>query len=254
MTAALLTVWEGMFALIAVVFLRVAALSALLPAFGERSIPVRVKLGIAVAFTMILLPVLQDRVPQVESLGNFAFLAMTETVSGALLGLGLRFFVFALQTAGSMAAQATSLSQLLGQAAEPMPGISHVLTLAGLTLAVTAGLHVDAAELLIRSYDILPLGTVPLASDTAGWGIGRVRDSFAMAFRFAAPFLIASTLYNLALGVINRAMPQLMVAFVGAPLITAGGLVLLFMVAVPILVLWQHALGVFMADPFGAGR
>ena len=46
--------------------------------------------------------------------------------------------------------------------------------------------------------------------------------SFALALSLAAPFVIASLLYNVALGVINKAMPQLMVAFVGAPAITCG--------------------------------
>ena len=66
------------------------------------------------------------------------------------------------------------------------------------------------------------------------WGIDKVSGAFAMAFRLAAPFVIVSVLYNITLGVINRAMPQLMVAFVGAPVITAGGLALLALMS-PIL-------------------
>ena len=55
-------------------------------------------------------------------------------------------------------------------------------------------------------------------------GCGRVR----LAFTLAAPFVLVSVLYNLTLGVINRAMPQLMVVFVGAPVITGLGLAVLF--------------------------
>lgn len=63
-----------------------------------------------------------------------------------------------------------------------------------------------------------------------------------------------SILYNLALGVINKAMPQLMVAFVGAPLITLGGLFLLFLVAPLMLSVWLSALDQFMSSPFEARR
>ncbi|MFC3118840.1 flagellar biosynthetic protein FliR [Jhaorihella thermophila] len=38
-----------------------------------------------------------------------------------------------------------------------------------------------------------------------------------LPFSLSAPFVIASLLYNLTLGAINRAMPQLMVTLVGAP-------------------------------------
>ncbi len=56
-------------------------------------------------------------------------------------------------------------------------------------------------------------------------------------------------LYNLTLGIINRAMPQLMVVFVGAPAITAAGLVLLMLLAPVMLGLWAAALGEFIAAP-----
>ncbi|HBQ37312.1 MAG TPA: flagellar biosynthesis protein FliR, partial [Rhodobacteraceae bacterium] len=75
--------------------------------------------------------------------------------------------------------------------------------------------------------------------------------AFALAFTLAAPFLIASLIYNVALGVINRAMPQLMVAFVGAPAITAGALFLMFLVMPLILVVWSDSLAHFFQNPFG---
>ncbi|MEM8699663.1 MAG: flagellar biosynthetic protein FliR, partial [Pseudomonadota bacterium] len=56
------------------------------------------------------------------------------------------------------------------------------------------------------------------------------------------------------LGAINRAMPQLMVAFVGAPAITAGGLALLALAAPLILTLWLDRLDQALAFPLGAPR
>lgn len=234
------------------VFLRIGALAALLPAFGEQSIPARIKLAIAIAFTIIVAPAVLP-IAAAPGVGGFAWMVVTESFAGLLLGIGLRLFVLALQTAGAMAAQSMSLSQLFGQAGgDPMPGMSHILTLAGLTLAVTAGLHIRVAELAIRSYEFLPMGELPLAADVSQWGLARVAEAFSLAFRLAAPFLIASTLYNLAMGVINRAMPQLMVAFVGAPLITAGGLGMLLIVSAPLLSLWLEMLLKFMANPIGS--
>ncbi|MFY8145461.1 MAG: flagellar biosynthetic protein FliR, partial [Rhodobacter sp.] len=49
---------------------------------------------------------------------------------------------------------------------------------------------------------------------------------------------------------INRAMPQLMVAFVGAPALTAGGLVLLALSTPLALAVWLAALNGFFAAPF----
>lgn len=239
--------WQGM-----IVFLRVAAVTALLPAFGEHSVPMRIKLVVALMFTMIVAPSAPPVTPPANVAG-FAWLALTESTSGLAIGLGLRFFVFALQMAGSMAAQSTSLSQVLGGAAvEPLPAMGYILVIAGIALAVMAGLHVRAAELLILSYDALPMGRMPGATALSEWGVDQVRRAFSLAFTLAAPFVILSVLYNLALGAINKAMPQLMVAFVGAPVITAGGLFLLCVASPYILHVWFEALQVYLFNPFGS--
>jgi flagellar biosynthetic protein FliR len=234
------------------VFLRVAALVALLPALGERSIPARIRLVVALGFTAIVAPAV-PALPVPETVLDYAGAAGIETLIGLLLGIGLRLFVLALQTAGSIAAQSTSLAQLLGgAAADPIPAMGHVLVLAGLAIAVAAGLHVHAAELLILSYDLFPAGELPGARAAADWGARQVSRSFALAFTLAAPFAIASLVYNLALGAINRAMPQLMVAFVGAPAITFGGLALLLVTAPLMLPVWADALAGFAADPLAS--
>ncbi|KIC49630.1 flagellar biosynthetic protein FliR [Tateyamaria sp. ANG-S1] len=237
-----------------VVFLRVGATVALLPGFGEQSVPVRIKLIIALAFTLVVAPALQVTLPHF-SLGTLALLAFTETIAGLVIGLGIRLFVLALQTAGAIAAQSTSLSQILGGAAiEPLPAMGYVLTVGAIALAVMAGLHVKAAELLIHSYVLLPLGAFATGQDVADWGLAQIAYAFELAFLLSAPFLLMSVLYNLALGVINKAMPQLMVAFVGAPVITLGGLFVLFLAAPVMLSVWLSALDQFMAAPFEASR
>ncbi|WP_299984271.1 flagellar biosynthetic protein FliR [uncultured Ruegeria sp.] len=236
------------------VFFRVSALVSLLPAFGERSIPTRVKLAVALAFTLIVVPA----IPAVEvspGLPNMAGSICIEILIGLMLGIGLRLFVLALQTAGSIAAQATSLSQILGgAAAEPVPAMGYLLTLAGLVLAVLLGLHIRAAQFMIHSYTLFPMGTLPAAPDLSQWGVAQVARSFGLAFALAVPFVIASLIYNLALGVINRAMPQLMVAFVGAPAITFAGLFLLFAGTPLILSTWSDALFAFLQNPLGDQR
>lgn len=240
-------IWHGFS-----VFLRVAAITAMLPAFGEQSVPTRVKLAIALAFTLIVAPALPMSPPPPDIAG-FSTLVMSEAVSGLIVGIGLRLFILALQTAGSIAAQSTSLSQVLGGAAvDPLPAMGYILIVAGLALAVMLGLHFKAAQLIILTYEILPIGQFADGGEVSQWGVHQVSHAFALAFTLAAPFVILSVLYNLALGAINRAMPQLMVAFVGAPLITAGGLALLLVSAPYMLMFWIEAVEQYMANPFGA--
>ncbi len=73
-----------------------------------------------------------------------------------------------------------------------------------------------------------------------------------MAFTLAAPFILAALLYNLALGAINRAMPSLMVTFIGAPALTLGGLVLLALATPFLLQIWRDMVSLRLLNPFGA--
>lgn len=248
--AELLALLEGQITTGFAVFLRMSAFFALMPGFGEQSIPTRIKLAIAVLMSVLVLPAISFP----ETLPSPALLIFTEIAAGALFGIVIRLFVICLQTAGAIAAQSTSLSQLLGgSAAEPLPAMGHILVLAGLTLAVLLGLHVKAAQFFILSYELVPAAQFPSAQLVGSWGVARVGQAFGLAFSLAAPFVVLSVIYNLALGAINKAMPQLMVAFVGAPLITAGGLVLLLLAAPLMIQTWVTAMDRFLASPATGG-
>ena len=255
--AALLDITQGFLWVAVLVFLRVGAVVSLLPAIGEQSVPQRVKLAVVLAFTAIVAPVVAAG-PLAgltgTGLGAISFAAMgVEVVAGLILGVGLRMFVLVLQTAASIIAQATTLSQLFaGAAPDPQPAIGNLFIIAGLALAVTAGLHVRAAELMILSYDILPQGRLPAAADVADWGLSLISSTFSLAFSLSAPFVIASMIYNMALGAINRAMPQLMVSMVGAPALTLGALAMLVVATPVLLTVWLEAFGAHLAHPFAA--
>jgi flagellar biosynthetic protein FliR len=229
------------------VFLRVGTTMSLMPAFGETVVPQRIRLVLALGFTAVVLPV--TLTPQTTPPGLFA--AGTEVMVGLMLGIGLRLFILALQTTAIIAANAMSLAQLFGGVGpEPQPAFANLLTMAGLALALMMGLHIKIASLFILSYQVLPAGAPISQADISQWGIAQISACFALAFALSAPFVLASVVYNLALGVINRAMPQLMVTMVGAPLLTGGALMLMILTLPLMLSIWLEAFDLFLAQPF----
>ncbi len=234
----------------ALAFIRIGAVVALMPGFGDASVPQRIKLALVVALTLVVAPILAGRLPDGGPAPAFAMLG-GEAVAGLLLGVGMRLFMTALQTAAAMIAQATTLSQLFaGAAPEPQPAIGNLFLFAATALAMAAGLHVKAAELVLLSYDILPVGAHLSAASVADWGLALIGRTFSLAFALAAPFTIASLIYNLALGAINRAMPALMVSMVGAPALTLGALALMAVATPVILAAWLEAFSAHLAQPF----
>lgn len=246
---------QGALAGLVLVFCRVGGVMGLLPGFGEQMIPARVRLALALAFTLVVWPMLASDLATPPA-RPFVAMILVEATVGVMLGLAIRLMVIALQLAGSIAAQSTALAQIFGAgvAPDPMPAIGNILMLAGITLAVASGLHVKAALAMARSYEILPMGLPVPPADVAAWGTALVAQAFALGFSLAAPFVIAGFAYNLALGAINRAMPQLMVSFIGAPAITAGGLLLLMLASPVLLHFWSHRLDLTLADPLASPR
>ena len=131
-----------------------------------------------------------------------------------------------------------------------MPALGHVLSVAALALLMVTGFHVKAVAFFILSYELMPPLRLPDAAVLAAVSRAEVSRAFALAFSLAAPFVILSALYNLTLGFINKAMPQLMVAFVGAPVITLGAVALMALVAPALLATWLSALDGFLSNPF----
>lgn len=236
------------------VFLRVGAMMAVLPAFGERSIPQRVRLALALCFAIVVTPaVAEDLMPYAVEQGIMSRALATEVLAGLAVGMVLRIFVIILEMAGAIIAMSTSLSQMFGGGAvDAQPVVGHLLLVGGLALAAMLDLHVRVVEILIMSYKFIPVGTFIGAGELSEWGLEHIRSGFSMAFSLSAPFVIASLVYNVALGVINRAMPQLMVAMVGAPAITLGGMVLMFITLPLLLQIWRKGFDLLLFNPFGA--
>ena len=217
------------------VFLRVGAVVVFLPGLNGRLTSVRVKLAVAVVCAIAVFPIIEA--PRAEV--SIYWLAVSEVTNGTLIGLAIRSFVWILQILGTIAAQSTSIAQLFGgNNSEPIPALGNILLIAGVTFALVNNVHVKGVELVAKSYLIAPVGVFILASDYTDWSVSHIARVFALGFGLAAPFLIIAVIYNIGIGAVNRAMPQLMVAFIGAPLITALGLVLLAACAPLILLVW----------------
>lgn len=248
----------GLVAFVAVgVFARVGAALFLVPGLGERAVPVRVRLGAAFALALILAPMvapLAGRAP--ETAAGLARVVLAEAAAGLVIGLAFRLLVIALQTAGAIAAQNISVAQMFGAgvAPEPEPTIAMLLGMGGIVLALEAGLHVHLVAALAGLYGPLPFGEVPLAGALAEWSVARVSEVFGFGLSLALPFIAIAFAYNLALGALNRAMPQLLVALVGAPLLIGLGMLTLHLALPEIFARWGAALANVFADPLGGIR
>jgi flagellar biosynthetic protein FliR len=215
-------------------FARIGTMVMLLPGIGELNLPARVRLGIALVLTAILLPSHQKAyVVDFKALGPVIVLLFQELIIGAVLGLTARLAISALQVAGSVAAQQLGLGFVT--AVDPTQNqqgvlVGNFLAVLGITLIFATDMHHLVIAALNDSYNIFRPGEMPLTGDVAQHITRVIATSFRIGVQLAAPFLVFGLLFNLGLGVLSRLMPQMQVFFIGLPLSILLGLLLLLLV------------------------
>jgi flagellar biosynthesis protein FliR len=218
------------------VFARIGTMIMLMPALGEVNIPTRIRLGIALSLTLILLP-LHRAAYQVnlETLAPLPVLLVHEILVGLILGATARVTISALTVAGSVIAQQLGLGFVT--AVDPTQGqqgivVGNLLTILGITLVFATDLHHLGGAAITESYTIFKPGELIPSGDVASLATKTFALAFKVGVQLSAPFLVFGLVFNLGLGVLARLMPQMQVYFVGAPLsILLGFLILVVVIA-----------------------
>lgn len=216
------------------VFARIGAMVMLLPGFGESNIPVRTKLAIALALTLIILPLHRSAYHvDMTSLTSLLVLMVHEIIIGIVLGATARVTLSALSVAGSLIAQQLGLGFVT--TVDPTQGqqgalIGNFLTMLGLTLLFATDMHHLVIAALADSYKVFGPGEVLPSGDIAALATRAFAAAFKIGVQLSAPFIVFGLVFNVGLGLLARMMPQMQVYFVGVPLSILGGFLILAVV------------------------
>jgi len=227
-------------------FCRLGAATMLLPGLGEQEVPANIRLGLALLLTMLLLPVLAPLLPPApEAVFELLRLLVLELAVGIWLGTLARLLVMALAIAGQVMGNMIGLASplqgdmVLGAQSTPL---GRMLGFAATVLVLSTGLYALPLAALVHSYAVLPPGA-PFPGDMAADTVAAaVADSFSLALRLSAPFIVGGVLFNLGMGLIARVAPQVQIFVVAAPAQILLGMALLALLLPAILALWLSAM------------
>lgn len=243
--AALLAALPGWAFAFALVLSRTGMAVMLLPGLGEAEPPPIVRAGLALAITVLLVPAVAPLVPPVPEIGfGGAAMVAAELLVGSLLGWLARLPALALGMAGAVVSYMLGLSSVVQQ--DPALGgqsaaMARLFGLAAPVLILSGGLYALPLTALAGSYQLVPPGSVVPAGPLAESITGALVACFSLSIRLAAPFLLAGLVFQVALGLLARLVPQLQVYTSAVPGQILGGLVLLGILASHILGAWTEA-------------
>ncbi|MDH3325907.1 MAG: flagellar biosynthetic protein FliR [Gammaproteobacteria bacterium] len=231
-------------------FVRIAAFVAAMPVFASTFINTRIRLVLAIALTIVTVPLLPE-VPQIDAVSiNGVLLIMHQVLIGVAMG-AVFHMVFAVFTIGGqiIAMQmglgfATMIDPVNGSQA-PVLSMFYIL-LVTLFFFLMDG-HLAVIGLLVDSFRSLPIGLHGISSATwwsiIVWG----SNMFSGAIMVSLPAVTALLLINMSLGVIGRAAPQLNIFAVGFSItITAGFYVIL--VSLPVVLVQFESITLMAFD------
>ena len=210
------------------VFARVGAMIMTMPGLGDSPAPARVRLAFAFLMCLVVTPVVAPSLPQIPpGLGDLAADIIRELLIGLAIGAVLRTFLAAMAIAGEVISIATTLS--FAQTANPTQGqqnttLATFLSLMAMVLIMATNLHHLFIGAMVRSYTLFPYGHPTPVGDFATLEIRTVADAFTLGIQLTGPIMVFSLIFNLATGLVGRAMPQFQIFFAAAPLHVLLGL------------------------------
>lgn len=218
------------------VLTRISAFFMVLPVFGWRTIPVRVKVGLtvllAIFFSVITpLVVVPNRVSVLEAI----LLIANEATYGLALGLIAAIVFSAVKLSGRIIerqmglAMAEVLDPLTGERTQPLGSLLEMIFI---ILFLSANGHHLLLLIISKSYEAFPAGSIPTVPVLTG-GVVKAGSAMLIAgLKLAAPVLAAFLLLMAVLAVLARIVPEMNILFISLPLRVGLGL-LMVMIFLP---------------------
>ena len=208
-------------------FIRVLALFSALPVLGQRTVPARVRVGLA----LLIVVAAQPSLPSMPAVALDSALAFLLVVQNVLVGLTLGFAVRIVFAAVEFAGELIGLQMGLNYAGFFDPASGGQVTATGRFFGTLVGLlfivingHLLVIAAVVQSFRAFPVAPEPFAFLRAlqpqAWG----SEIFALGLWIALPIVAMLLFVNLVLGVISRVAPQMNVFAIGFPVTLGVGL------------------------------
>lgn len=218
------------------------------PVFGSNSIPLTLRMVIALALGMPALSLSAVTLPAdgLVSVGGVLLIA-GEILAGVMIGFVLQMALAATLIAGETISN--SLGFGFAMMVDPTSGqmnttVGQFLTLLATALFLSADGHLVLAQAIAASYAAIPVGNAWPAADSIGMIIGFGSAAFSAAVSIALPVAFALVIVQLVVGFIGRAAPAFNLMSVGFPATLLFGLILLA-IALPAM---ADAMALIMGD------
>ncbi|WP_018263278.1 flagellar biosynthesis protein FliR [Methylobacterium sp. WSM2598] len=218
-------------------FCRIGGCLLVVPGVSSARIPVQVRLFLALSVTFalspLILPLFRGRLGAQEPAVTFLWI-LSESLTGFLIGLLGRVFLFVLETVMTAVTMAVGFGTIPGtpmEGNEPQGALVSLVMVAATALLFSAGLHWELFRGLVDSYARLPPGEGLGSQAALVQIVDQITSVFVLGLRITSPFIVYSIVVNLAVGFANKLTPTIPVYFIATPFVMVGGILMLYLIS-----------------------
>ncbi len=212
-------------------FFRIMSMLIVMPFYGFSAFPVRVRVALAFAVTVLLFPLHVGTELQLDpGVLSFFGAVLKEAVIGLAIGMVGTFLFYGVQFAGQVIGHTMGfgiINVVDPQSQTNVPLLAQLLYFFVLMLFLLLGGHHFLMLAIDETFVKIPVGG-GIFSPLLVEGFSRMSaDIFAAGIKIGAPVLVTVLVTEFALGIIARTVPQVNVWLVGFPLKIGLGLITL---------------------------
>lgn len=212
-------------------FCRITGLLMTAPVIGTRTVPIHVRIIMAILITAVLFPVL-PAIPNIDPISSDGFLITIQQVMiGISMGISMRIVFVALEMAGQAIGQLMGL--MLASMVDPTSGnqvpiVGQFYLLLATLLFIAVDGHLVMISVLAKSFHSMPIGTSGFSNNSMWEIIIWTGTILKAAVLIALPAIVSLLIVNLSFGVMTRSAPQLNIFAVGFPIMIILGVLIIF--------------------------
>ena len=204
-------------AIVMLISLRIFGLLVSAPMFAFRSMPMRLRVLLAVVIGLSLSPMIKPDPAILSGTTVTFFVAATELAIGLMAGyvirLGLMAFDVLSETLSMLAG--FSFASTVGRDPNISSGlIGELLLLTAIALSFALNIHLVLFEIVLTSFKAVPFGAWPSAWDAQAI-VALVVKAFQFGMIISMPGIIVYLVFNMLQAILGRTSPQLNLFSVG---------------------------------------
>lgn len=211
------------------ILIRVSVILFMFPFFSARVIPVLSKAGLALIITIVLFPVINNKVIEFpNTLWGMVHVIIAEFIIGAILGLLVTLFFEGVRIMGQLVGFQTGFA--ITNILDPQSGVQvSIFSNMAYLMAIVFFLLLNGHHILLNaireSFEIINVGSLSLNDQILQKLIPISGDMFVLAIKIGAPAIAAILFTMVAFGLITKLIPQMNIMIVAFPVQIVIGLI-----------------------------